>query len=144
MTSEIEHDLRAASDGLLATLEQLEQLETEKRTLAPDSDRFQKLAREIERLAVIVLAESQTQQRIGVRFKELNTREDIVVDPIDEMVPTRDVAVILGEWRVAERDLAAADADTAEHAQAAAEVKRLRAEYQRAYAAQSQTKSDRS
>ena len=112
VTAEIEHELRSTSDTLLATLEQLEQLETEKRTLPPDSDRFQKLAREIERLAAVIFAESHDQQQLGVRSKRLSQQQGVELDPIDEMTPARDVSVILGEWRAAERALADADPDT--------------------------------
>ena len=143
VTAEIEHELRSTSDTLLATLEQLEQLETEKRTLPPDSDRFQKLAREIERLAAVIFAESHDQQQLGERSQELSQRQGVELDTIDEIASTRDVSVILGEWRAAERALASADADTSERAQAAADVKRLRDEYQRAYSAQSGQSTER-
>jgi len=141
VTAEIEHELRSTSDTLLATLEQLEQLETEKRTLPPDSERFQKLAREIERLAAVVFAESHDQQQLGKRSQELSQRQGVALGAIDDMTPTRDVSVILGEWRAAERAFSTAEQDTSERAQAAADIKRLREEYQRAYSAQSGPKS---
>ena len=48
----------------------------------------------------------------------------------------RDVSLILSEWRDAERRLSATAVDTAEHAKAAGDVRRLREEYHRAYQAQ--------
>jgi len=55
-TLEVESELRVASDRILKSLEQLDSLENEKRTLKPDSARFQTLAKEIERLAADIFA----------------------------------------------------------------------------------------
>ena len=60
--------------------------------------------------------------------------------PIDEVTSTRDVSLILGEWREAERRLSVTAMDSADHAKAAADVRRLRDEYHRVY--QSQTTHD--
>jgi hypothetical protein len=47
------------------------------------------------------------------------------------------VSLILPEWREAERRLGSSAMDSAEHAKAAADVRRLRDEYHRAYKSQS-------
>lgn len=137
MTSEMEHALRSTSDQILATLEQLEKLEAEKRELEPGSDRFRALAVEIERLAAVIFAQSHVEQQLAERSREVTLATGTVLTPIEDMVPTREIPTILGEWRAAERALASSDPDTAEHALAAADVRRLRDEYQRAHEAQS-------
>ena len=130
---EIEANLRNASDRMLRTLDQLAALENEKRTLKPDSERFQRLALEIERLAADVFAQTHAQRDIGERAKVVMDRIGADIPAIEGATATRDLQVILTEWRDAERRLAAADPDSAEHAAAAADVGRLRNEYHRAY-----------
>lgn len=130
---ELEANLRNASDRMLRTLDQLAALENEKRTLKPDSERFQRLAREVERLAADVFAQTHAQRDIGERAKVVMDRIGAEVPPIEGATATRDLQLILNEWRDAERRLAAASPDSAEHAAAAAEVGHLRSEYHRAY-----------
>jgi hypothetical protein len=139
---ELQTDLRLASDRLLKTLEQLEALENEKRALAPGSQRFQKLAREIERLAAVVFAQTHAQQRLGERAQVATERSGVDIVPIEETEQMRDLQLILGDWRDAERRLAATDPDSAEHATAAADVGRLRDEYHRAYSTSSVRRAD--
>ena len=133
---EVESELRVASDRILKSLEQLDALENEKRTLKPDTPRFQTLAREIERLAADIFAQSHAQQRLGVKAKEDAARTGETPASIAETERTRDISVILRDWRDAERRLQSAAADSAEHALAAADVLRLREEYQAAYSSE--------
>lgn len=132
---ELEADLRNASDRMLRTLDQLFALESEKRTLSPSSERFQRLASEIERLAADVFAQTHSQRDIGERAKDVVERTGAELPPIDQSSAVRDLQVILTEWREAERRLGASSPDSAEHAAAAADVGRLRDEYHRAYTA---------
>ena len=134
---DLEQELRSASDETLRTLEQLQRLETEKRTLTPGSPRFVKLANEIERLAVFVFSQTSKQQTLAQETHAAK-EQGIELPPIDEMAATRDVSEILADWRDAERRLAATSIDSAEHALAAGDVRRLRDEYHRAH--KSQTK----
>jgi hypothetical protein len=129
---DLENQLRSASDETLRTLEELQRLETEKRGLEPGTPRFVKLADEIERLAVYVFSQTSAQQTLAHRT---HAAKDAGVDlpPIEEISATRDVSEILAEWRDAERRLAATSADSAEHALAAGDVRRLRDEYHRAH-----------
>ena len=131
----IESDLRVASDKILKTLEQLDALETEKRTLKPDSPRFQTLAKEIERLAAEIFAQSHAQQRLGEQAQDAAARTGQDLPSIAETHRAREMSVILAEWRDAERRLSTAAPDSAEHAMAIADVTRLREEYQEAYTA---------
>lgn len=57
----------------------------------------------------------------------------MILPPIEEVVPSREIQVILAEWRDAERRTIEATAGSAEHAQAEADANRLRAEYRRTY-----------
>ena len=132
---EIEAELRVASDRILSTLEQLDTLESEKRTLKPESEHFQTLAKEIERLAAVIYAQSHTQQKLGERAQAAAARTGADIAPIDDASVVRELPVILAEWREAERRLAQAAPDSADRALASADVGRLREEYQRAYRA---------
>ena len=132
---EVEQDLRSASDEMLRTLDQLQRLELEKREQKPGTASFVKLATEIEKLAAMVFAATNVQQTIAERAKVASER-GADLRPIEEIDAARDVSVILSEWREAERSLASTGLETAEHAKAAADVRRLREEYHRAHRAQ--------
>ncbi len=133
---ELEQSLRTVSDDMLQMLDQLQLLEHEKRAESPGSQRFVRLASEIEKLATMVFAQTSTQQTLAEQTRTANDA-GVEVPPIDEIVATRDVSLILTEWRAAEREVAATSMDSAEHAKAAADVRRLREEYQRAHKSQS-------
>lgn len=132
----LEQSLRAVSDDLLHTLDQLQLLEHQKRTESPGSQRFVRLAGEIEKLAAMVFAQTSTQQTLAEQTRAA-VDAGVNVSPIDEIVAKRDVSLILTEWRAAEREVAATSMDSADHAKAAADIRRLRDEYHRAYKAQS-------
>ena len=133
--TEIEKDLRAVSDRLLQTLDQLEELETRKRSLEPNSPEFEQLSAEIERLAAAVFAHTHAQRTLGEKTEVIAKRTGADVQPIEETNPGRELSVILAEWRAAERRLGELKPDAAEYAQAKAKLERLRAEYHAAYAA---------
>jgi hypothetical protein len=132
---EIEAELRVASDRILQTLDQLEMLETEKRTLKPDSDRFQHLAREIERLAAEIFAQSHKQQTLGEQAQVTTERTGEQLPSINNTTTPRELHMILAEWRDAERRMQLAEPDSAEHAVAQSDSARLREEYHAAYSA---------
>ena len=133
---DLEQNLRTVSDEKLRTLERLQRLESEKRSELPGTPRFLKLAREVEKLAAMVFAQTTTQQTLAQQTHAA-TRAGAEIAPIAEIAVARDVSVILAEWRDAERRLAATAMETAEHAKAAGDARRLREEYHRAYKAQS-------
>jgi hypothetical protein len=139
---ELETNLRVTSDRMLRTLEQIQVLENEKRDLRPTDARFQTLAREIERLAAEVFAQTHHQKQLGERAEAVRHETAEPLSPINEVSSTRDLAVILVEWRDAERRLQLAEPDSAEHATAAADVGRLREEYHTAYASGTQQRTD--
>jgi hypothetical protein len=133
---DLEQNLRTVSDDMLRTLEQLLVLETQKRSELPGTPRFVKLAKEIEALAAIVFQQTTAQQTLAKATQDA-AEEGADLAPIDEIAASRDVSLILAEWREAERRLGSSAMDSAEHAKAAADVRRLRDEYHRAYQSQS-------
>ena len=130
---ELEQELRATSDELLRRLERLRELEIEKRQLTPGSARFRKIARDIERLAAGVLTKSVEQEHLADASAEVRQSVGVAPPPIEEVEPRRELSLILGEWREAERRLSAATAGAPEHLEAQAAVQRLRDEYRDAY-----------
>src|SRR5688572_6621114 len=110
---ELETDLRLASDRMLTTLDQLETLENEKRTLEPGSERFNRLAREIERLAAAVFAQTHAQQQLGEQARVVAERTGATMTPIEATPNLRELHVILADWRDAERRLLNAAPDSA-------------------------------
>jgi hypothetical protein len=119
---------------MLAILETLAALENEKRELKPGTPEFVKLAKEIERLAGEVFAQTHTQKILGEKA-EVAEKRGADLAPIADVVPMRDLALILNEWRDAERRLQLAAPSTADHATAAADIGRLREEYHVAFMA---------
>lgn len=133
---DLEQGLRTVSDEMLHTLDQLQRLELEKRSEAPGTVRFMRLATEIEKLAAMMFVQTSTQEKLAAQ-SHAATRAGAELTPIEEVEPARDVSLILADWREAERRVAATAIDTAEHATAAGDVQRLRDEYRRASKAQS-------
>jgi len=122
--------LRAASDSLLRDLTELQALEQEKRQTEPDNPRLVRLAIEIEALAARVMGTSMRQRE---RAEEIVGAggSDAPDDTIAET--SREIHVILAEWRDTERQLTdavpgSADADIAER-----RIDTLRREYGRAH-----------
>jgi hypothetical protein len=124
-----EQELRVASDNFLTRIERLHALEELKRELpaAETAD----VAHEVEALAREILgwAARQTSLAEGVAGTDPDS------GPI-ATTPPRALAVVLAEWRAAERVLAAEQPATAAWESARADVDRLRNEYARAYHAQ--------
>lgn len=138
----LEHELRSVSDEMMSTLDQLARLEGEKRVAQPGTPRFVNLANEIAKLAALVFAQTTTQHTLA-EMSQQAAAQGAEMSTIEEAAPARDVGVILAEWRDAERVLASSAIETAEHAKAAADVRRLRSEYHRAYQANAEADSSR-
>lgn len=132
---ELEQDLRSTSDEMLRRLDRLRELELEKRTLDPGSDRFLRIARDIERLAAMVLNKTHEQEQLAEVTVALPDAGVAPPPPIENVTPLRDIQLILNEWRDAERRLAAASVGTPDHLEAQVAVQRLRSEYRQTYRA---------
>lgn len=124
-----EQELRVASDNFLTRIERLHALEELKRELPPAETAD--VAREVEALTREILDWAARQTELAEDI--LRTGE--AAGPI-ATAPPRALAVVLAEWRAAERALAAEQPATAAWESARADAARLRNEYARAYHAQ--------
>jgi hypothetical protein len=131
--AETAHALRAASDALIADLDELTRLEREKRMLSLDDPRLEEMSERIEALATRVLTSTAQEQELSeaARVESASGAPSAPGQTIDE-TPPRELHTILDEWRAAERRAAEAAPRSSEAAQAAVEVQRLRTEYRRA------------
>jgi len=118
---------------MMRDLEQLEELEREKRQLPPEDPRLVKIAGEVEVLALRVLGTTVRQRELAEDAHDL-VRQGSPKAPEHSIAGTpREIHVILAEWRDAERRATEAPPGSGEAAGAAAEVERLRAEYRNAH-----------
>jgi len=130
--SERAADLRRASDTFMKRLDRLFELETRKRELPPDHAEFVRLAREVEDVSRALLSTGGQQVELAEEIHADVKSGDISANmPIRETPPKRDAVAVLGEWRAAERRLAAAAPGSTEETDARTEVERLRVEYRR-------------
>jgi succinate dehydrogenase/fumarate reductase-like Fe-S protein len=130
---DIEQGLRITSNDLLRTLDRLHELETRKRVIKPGTAKFRRVAEEVERLAATVLVQTQSQTALAETVTQLPPSVQQQLPPIEETPVSRDLQVILSEWRDAERRLAAAADGSTEHEEARTAADRLRTEYRRTY-----------
>jgi hypothetical protein len=130
----LERELRDTSDSLLRALDRMNDMESEKRSIPTGSPRFLELASRVEDLAVEVLRRTERQMSLAEDTHERRLAGGGVGRPV-EAIPAapRDLALILSEWRDAERELADANPASAEASIAAANVRRLREEYRLAH-----------
>jgi hypothetical protein len=131
---EVASDLRNASDLLMQRLDRLYELEQLKRELPPDDPEFTRLAREVEDVARAALGASNLEVELADQVSAIAKRGDreIGEHPIREVPPgPRDAALILSEWRAAERALSAAAPGSDVERDARALTERLRLEYAR-------------
>lgn len=127
--------LRETSDALLRDLDVLAVIEEEKRTLEPGDPRLVELATRVEEIAQRVLAGTVRQRELTqVAHAQVTAGGPNVPDASINDVP-RSIQSILSDWRDAERRAVAAEAGSAEAAEADALVARLREEYRRAHEA---------
>jgi hypothetical protein len=134
------HALRETSDALLRDLDVLVQIEEEKRTLEPGDARLVDLAGRIEEIAQRVLAGTVRQHSLTqIANAQVEAGAAGAPDaPIDQT--PRPIQAVLGEWREAERRVAAAEPGSAEASEARALVTSLREEYRRAHEAARQNR----
>jgi hypothetical protein len=134
----LERELRDTSDSLMRALAQLQDLETQKLGMPSGSREFVDIAQRIEDLAIEVLRRTERQASLAEDTGERRKAGGGLGRPINAVPPTtRELAVILNEWRDAERRLAEAGPATPESSAAAAEVRRLREEYRMVHEARS-------
>jgi hypothetical protein len=130
---DVTSELRGVSNDLLQALQELHDLEIEKRNVGLGTERFNELAERVEQLAAEVLRSSRAQEDLGDRAAEELADGNLALagTTVDDQ-PPREVHVILAEWRDAERRRSLANAGSPEEADLAGAVEQLRLEYQRA------------
>ena len=125
--------LRRTSDALLRDLETLVQLEEEKRTIEPGDPRLVDLAQQIEVVAQRVLASSSSQRQQTQVINDLSDAGSPAAPDASIDDTPRSIEAILAAWRVAERQLDAAEPGSAEARDAELQVEQLREEYRQAH-----------
>jgi hypothetical protein len=126
----LEDSLRITSDTLLATLEELHALESEKRSAAPGTAEFTELAQRIQQLTASALEYSRQQSMLAGDAEGGSGGQRTI-----EEVPPRSIHLVLADWRDAERILADLNANPHDRDLAHAAIRRLRDEYRRAHEA---------
>ncbi len=124
--------LRETSDALLRDLDVLVTLEEEKRSLEPGDPRLIELAERIQEIAGRIL-DGSTRQHELTRVVNAQVDSGSRLAPeasIEETV--RPIHAILADWRDAERRAIVAEPGSADEAETAALVGRLRHEYREA------------
>jgi len=122
--------LRAASDGLLVAIQEVDLKERKKRGVPPTDPEFLSLARDVRNAAEAVLhlarAEEDEANKIAARHLEGG------LPTIEASPPPESLAGILAEWRAVERRLEAVEATSPEAARLMAEFETLRNRYAQA------------
>jgi hypothetical protein len=131
-TQDVDPKLRATSDALLVSLEELYDLETRKREIPPDDPAFLALAQRVDDIARAVLDQARRQERLA---REAAVGSIGGETPLVEIDPTLAIPVILERWRAAERRLEGASEGSDEARVAAAEASAYREAYRRAWEA---------
>ena len=121
-----ESELRATSDSMLQMLDRIKDLESRKREEVVGTERFSRLAWEVNEAARLVQrwAELQLRQANQARAEDGSS----AALPLVAISPRR-LDVVLAEWRQAEIVLSQAQPESPAADRAAEEVARLRREY---------------
>ena len=121
-----ESELRATSDSMLQMLDRIKDLESRKREEVVGTERFSRLAWEVNEAARLVQrwAELQLRQANQARAEDGSS----AALPLVAISPRR-LDVVLAEWRQAEIVLSQALPESPEADRAAEDVARLRREY---------------
>jgi hypothetical protein len=126
-TTELEHRVRATSDGLVLALEELSMVEDQKRRVPPGDPRFLRYAQAVRETAIEVLRLSEAEEGLA---------SDLAVDTrvaamraIEDTLPRAPLARILEEWRDVERQLEASQPGSPTSEALIPRFNALRAEY---------------
>ncbi len=131
-------ELNGTSQTLLEHLELLQRLEEDRRRLEAADPRAHVLAGQIRALSASVLEMSMRQRTLGERVADATqTHAQSVED-----APPREIALVLDDWRDAERRWRTAPVGSLDAKVARADVDRFRDEYARAHAAAAEGADD--
>ena len=141
---ELSQRLRRTSDEILARLDELEDLEIEKRRLEVGTPAFLALADRIGELSQDLYDASQLQKSIAQQTADVKLTEpgQALALPIED-VPTRDLQSILAEWRDVERRLPDVRPDSEEGRRLQSASERLRMEYRASFEVRRRASKDR-
>ena len=119
--------LRATSDGLMLAIKEVTAREGQKRGVSPADPGFVELAREVRIAAEVVLELARKEEATALTtVREPNATE---LPPIESVVPGRELAAILEQWRAVEQRLEVAPPGSAEAIELTMEFQRLRDAY---------------
>jgi len=119
--------LRATSDGLMLSIQEIAVRERQKRGARPGDPSFPELARQVRIAAEVILELARREEETAVK----TAAEPAVAElpPIETVEPGTNLAAILEAWRSAEQRLAAAPPDSDESRELMLEFDRLRQQY---------------
>lgn len=123
----IEAGLRGASDGLLIAIGELAQHERMKRSVPPGDERFPSLARAVRQMAEDVLRLASVEESFATEASASADAPKLAT--IESTEIHGELAGILEQWRVVERELEAVDAGSPESAALLARFDELRDRY---------------
>ena len=123
----IEAGLRGASDGLLIAIKELGEHERLKRRVRPGDARFPGLARAVRTMAEDVLRLAEAEERFATEAAASPQAAEL--STIDATAAHGELAAILEQWRLIERELDTAAAGSPEAQQLLARFDELRDRY---------------
>jgi hypothetical protein len=119
--------LRATSDGLVLSINEIGVRERMKRGIPPADPSFPELARQVRIAAEVILDLARKEEETAVRTAA--APEVAELPPIETVAPGTNVASILEAWRVVEQRLEAATPGSEESRELVREFERLRQRY---------------
>ncbi len=119
--------LRAASDGILLAIREVEARERAKRAMLPGDPGFAEVAREVRIAAEAVLVLARQEE--AKADETAGSPTGAALPTISESRPPHELADILEEWRAVERKLATADPVTPEGRALMEQFEQLRDRY---------------
>jgi hypothetical protein len=144
MTEELDREaamLRATSDGLILSINEINVRERMKRGVPPADPGFRDLARQVRVAAEVILELARKEEETAVRTA---AEPDVARLPAIETVsPGANLAAILEEWRAVEQRLDAAEPGSGTYRELMTEFERLRRRYSEAVDAKQRQLGDR-
>ena len=133
MTDELEQEaamLRATSDGLILSINEIQVRERMKRGVLPADPSFAELARQVRVAAEVILELARKEEQTAVQTQ---AEPDVAKLPaIETVLPGASLAAILERWRAVEQRLMAAPPGSAEARELMIEFDALRQQYAKA------------
>lgn len=130
MTEDVDHEaamLRATSDGLMLSINEIGMRERIKRGVPPADPRFVELARDVRVAAEVILELARKEEETALQTAvEPQVAE---LPPIETVSPGTNLSAILAAWRAVEQRMEAAEPGSDEVRALTGEFERLRQQY---------------